>query len=304
MTKIFLENLPWLPVIQPYEDYGLQKYVEWTPNPNQQFEIRKLQLQVPPRVDRSPAAGRPVGAARRRHSMRGLLPFLAHRLFRALDRALAGLHGRLRRHAPVAAIPCRCCCRPTRRRSEIMRVRRELGLDRPLPVQYGVFLGNVLRGDFGRSIHFREPACTVVRGYLAATLELGLTAFVLAAAGRAAHRAALGGEAQLARSTTPRWAWRSSASRRRRSSSASCSSWSSRSRPTSSRPPGRGDWRNLVLPALTLGAFAMASIARLTRSAVLEVLRRRLHPHRAGQGRGRGARGGQAHAQERRAPRS
>ena len=28
---------------------------------------------------------------------------------------------------------------------------------------------------------------------------------------------------------------------------------------------GRGDWRNLVLPALTLGAFAMASIARLTR---------------------------------------
>src|SRR5439155_999932 len=35
---------------------------------------------------------------------------------------------------------------------------------------------------------------------------------------------------------------------------------------------GRGDWRNLVLPALTLGAFAMASIARLTRSAMLEVL--------------------------------
>src|SRR5262245_23019140 len=35
---------------------------------------------------------------------------------------------------------------------------------------------------------------------------------------------------------------------------------------------GRSDWRNLVLPALTLGAFAMASIARLTRSAVLEVL--------------------------------
>src|SRR5439155_281322 len=35
---------------------------------------------------------------------------------------------------------------------------------------------------------------------------------------------------------------------------------------------GRGDWRHLVLPALTLGAFTMASIARLTRSAVLEVL--------------------------------
>src|SRR5438034_3620760 len=45
-------------------------------------------------------------------------------------------------------------------------VRRELGLDRPLPVQYGVFLANALRGDFGRSIHYREPAFAVVRGYL------------------------------------------------------------------------------------------------------------------------------------------
>src|SRR5206468_3204401 len=36
---------------------------------------------------------------------------------------------------------------------------------------------------------------------------------------------------------------------------------------------GRGGWLHLVLPALTLGAFTMASIARLTRSAVLEVLR-------------------------------
>jgi ABC-type dipeptide/oligopeptide/nickel transport system permease component len=35
---------------------------------------------------------------------------------------------------------------------------------------------------------------------------------------------------------------------------------------------GRGDWRNLVLPAVTLGAFAMASIARITRSAVLDIL--------------------------------
>jgi peptide/nickel transport system substrate-binding protein len=42
MTKIALEHLPWIPVIQPYEDYGLQKYVEWTPNPNQQFEVRRF----------------------------------------------------------------------------------------------------------------------------------------------------------------------------------------------------------------------------------------------------------------------
>ena len=42
MTQLFLEHLPWLPVIQPYEDYGLQKYVEWTPDPLQQLEIRRF----------------------------------------------------------------------------------------------------------------------------------------------------------------------------------------------------------------------------------------------------------------------
>ena len=35
---------------------------------------------------------------------------------------------------------------------------------------------------------------------------------------------------------------------------------------------GRGDWKTLVLPVVTLGTYAMASIARLTRSAMLEVM--------------------------------
>src|SRR6058998_567173 len=65
-------------------------------------------------------------------------------------------------------------------RSEYARVARELGTDRPLPVQYAVFLGHVAHGDFGRSIHFREPAMRVALGYLPATVELGLTAFALA----------------------------------------------------------------------------------------------------------------------------
>jgi peptide/nickel transport system substrate-binding protein len=42
MTRIFLEHFPWIPVIQPYEDYGLQKYVDWTPDPLQQLEIRRF----------------------------------------------------------------------------------------------------------------------------------------------------------------------------------------------------------------------------------------------------------------------
>lgn len=46
MTKIFLEHLPWIPIVQPYEDYGLQKYVEWTPDPLQQLEIRRFNLKL------------------------------------------------------------------------------------------------------------------------------------------------------------------------------------------------------------------------------------------------------------------
>ncbi len=39
-------------------------------------------------------------------------------------------------------------------------------------------------------------------------------------------------------------------------------------------PFGQGGWKHLVLPAIALGAFALASLARLTRSAVLEVMRK------------------------------
>jgi ABC-type dipeptide/oligopeptide/nickel transport system permease component len=156
--------------------------------------------------------------------------------------------------------------------SEILRVRHDLGLDRPVPVQYATFVGNALRGDFGRSIHFREPAWRVVVGYLPATLELGLTAFGLALLvavpigmlsaihrnspvdhatmgialiGQSAPTFFLGILFILTLSLKAGWF------------------------PTS----GRGGWEHLVLPALTLGAFSMASIARLTRSAVLDVLR-------------------------------
>jgi peptide/nickel transport system substrate-binding protein len=44
ITGIFLENFPWIPVLQPIESYGLQKEVDWKPNSNQQFELRRFNL--------------------------------------------------------------------------------------------------------------------------------------------------------------------------------------------------------------------------------------------------------------------
>src|SRR5215471_8738695 len=112
--------------------------------------------------------------------MRGLLPFLGHRLCRALV-ALWLVSTVVFVVMRLSGDPVPLLLPPDAPTSEILRVRHDLGLDRPLPVQYGVFLANILRGDFGRSIHFREPAAAVVRGYLGATLELGFTAFVFAA---------------------------------------------------------------------------------------------------------------------------
>src|SRR5262249_55955013 len=111
--------------------------------------------------------------------MRGLLPFLATRLLRAaialwLVSTVVFLVMRLSGDPVPLLLP------PDAPRSEIFRVRAELGLDRPLPVPYAVFFGNDLQGDFGLSIHFRVPAMRVVTERLPATLELGLTAFVIA----------------------------------------------------------------------------------------------------------------------------
>jgi peptide/nickel transport system permease protein len=161
---------------------------------------------------------------------------------------------------------------PDAPRSEYARVAKELGTDRPLPVQYGVFLGNAVRGDFGRSIHFRQPAAGVVLGYLPATAQLGLTAFALAlviaipiGVVSAVRRNSLIDQVTMAIALVGQSAPTFFVGILLILVLSLKAGWL----PTS----GRGDWTHLVLPALTLGAFSMASIARLTRSALLEVLR-------------------------------
>jgi ABC-type dipeptide/oligopeptide/nickel transport system permease component len=155
---------------------------------------------------------------------------------------------------------------------DVMRLRQDLGLDDPLLVQYLRFLGNSVLGDFGESLRHREPAMTLVRSHLWATLELSFAAFfvavvvavpmgilaamrpnslydhvvmTLALIGQSAPTFWIGIMLILAFGLGVQWF------------------------PIG----GRGSIAHLVLPAITLGAFAMASIARLTRSAMLEVIR-------------------------------
>jgi peptide/nickel transport system permease protein len=61
----------------------------------------------------------------------------------------------------------------------LAQVRRSLGLDQPLPIQYAVWLGRALHGDFGRSIRTRQPVVETIVERLPATFELGLAAIAL-----------------------------------------------------------------------------------------------------------------------------
>src|SRR5439155_1757973 len=64
--------------------------------------------------------------------------------------------------------------------ADVAALRRELGLDRPLPAQYARFLARAARGDLGRSIALRTSVARAVAGRYPATLELAGAAFALA----------------------------------------------------------------------------------------------------------------------------
>lgn len=60
------------------------------------------------------------------------------------------------------------------------QVRHDLGLDRPIAVQYGSFLTGLVRGDLGRSYQLQQPVSRLIAEQLPATVELAFTAFTLA----------------------------------------------------------------------------------------------------------------------------
>lgn len=62
---------------------------------------------------------------------------------------------------------------------QILKVTQEYGLDKPLVSQYVVYLGNLLKGDFGKSIVTRSPVLTELLRYLPATIELTMFSLIL-----------------------------------------------------------------------------------------------------------------------------
>ncbi len=157
-------------------------------------------------------------------------------------------------------------------KSDIESLRRDLGLDQPLPIQYARFLVHALQGDFGISIRHQQPALELIVERLPATLQLAgvaglfvlvvgiplgvisalrrdsvidFGAMVLALLGQSVPSFWLGIMLILVFAVGLGWL------------------------PAS----GRGGVEHLVLPGLTLGVYTLAVVARLQRSSVLEVLR-------------------------------
>jgi len=149
--------------------------------------------------------------------------------------------------------------------------RRLYGLDRPLAVQYARYVSHVARGDFGTSLAFGRPAILVVLERVPATLTLTATAVVLGLAvgipagvvaavraGTTIDRLVMA-MVLLGQSVPTFWLGllmiRIFAVNLR---------WL----PVS----GYGGVLNLVMPALALGLYLAALLARLTRSEMLEAL--------------------------------
>ena len=160
------------------------------------------------------------------------------------------------------------------------RLREAMGLNRPLPVQYAEWIGRALWGDLGRSIQYDVPVGALILSRLPVTVPLTLmAAFLMALAAIplgifAATRHRRWGDyltmilSQLGIAVPSFWAglllillfsvrlgW---------VQAGGFDGW------------GQGVWpalRSLLLPAIALGLFQFAVLARTTRSAILEILR-------------------------------
>jgi ABC-type dipeptide/oligopeptide/nickel transport system permease component len=156
---------------------------------------------------------------------------------------------------------------------QVDEFRHRLGFDRPLLAQYLRFLTGAARGDFGMSLRFNQPALRLVAERFPATAELALVSLALAAG--------FGVPAGVIAAVGRGRGWDVGIRVLALVGQAVPIFWLGimlillfgerfRILPTS----GTGTWRHLVLPAVSLAAYSAASISRLQRSAMLEVLGR------------------------------
>jgi peptide/nickel transport system permease protein len=80
----------------------------------------------------------------------------------------------------VPGDPCSGMLGPKATQEICERFIQAKGLDKPIPVQFGIYMQDVIRGDFGKSIRLSRPVLQILVERLPATIELSLTAFFIA----------------------------------------------------------------------------------------------------------------------------
>lgn len=157
-------------------------------------------------------------------------------------------------------------------RESLEALRETLGLNEPIYVQYGIWMGNILRGDFGRSIRSNRPVAAEILDRLPATIELAVLATLLSIV--------IGLPLGVLSATRPNSMLDHSVSFVAFAGLAMPVFWQALMLmllfsvllgwlPASGR---QADWHYYVLPVITLGTSAVAAITRMTRATMLEVL--------------------------------
>jgi peptide/nickel transport system permease protein len=162
---------------------------------------------------------------------------------------------------------------------KLATLRHQLALDQPIPVQYGIWLSNVMRGDLGRSVRTQQPVVEAIAERLPPTMELTILAMIISLC--------------IAMPTGIISAVRRNSALDFASTTVSLFGISMpnfflaillifvfalklRWLPPIGYTPITADWianlKGMILPALTLGAATAAVISRQLRSSLLEVL--------------------------------
>ena len=145
------------------------------------------------------------------------------------------------------------------------------GLDRPLPEQYAIFMGNIFKGDLGDSFKWRQPVTDLVKERFPNTIILAVLAIavasliavpmgVLSAVHRNTFFDSIGKSiALIGQSAPPFWL-------------GLVLMWVFAVRLDLVPTSGKSDVTSFILPTLALGLFWVAALMRLIRSAMLDVL--------------------------------
>lgn len=151
-------------------------------------------------------------------------------------------------------------------------LRAKWGLDRPLAVQYFVFMSHLVQGDLGRSIVSDLPVIDEILQRFRVTIVLALAAIVVAVL--------VGLSTGIVGATRPYTVWDYGSMVIAMIGVSTPIFWSGMllillfAVMLGWLPSGGADtWRGYILPAISLGFFAAGIIARQTRSAMLDVLR-------------------------------